>query len=85
MMQGENCPFVFGQGAELEILVLKLEVSQLDFVDYLFSNLRVDWYILKPCLIRDFRGIVELSRRESLHVGIDDDEFAPEPACNVFV
>ena len=83
VLEREDRSFVFSQSTKLQVLVLKLQLGQLHLVNDLFTNLRIDWDVLKSGLICDFLFLIELSRAESLHVGINDDEFATEPVCNV--
>ena len=85
MFQSENSRFIFCQSAELHILVLQLQICQLHLVNDFFADLRVDWNVLEARLICDLRCIVEASRRKSLHVGIDDDEFTLKPLCDVLI
>lgn len=74
--------FLLRQEAELEVEVLQLEVSVLDLIDELLSDLRVDRYVLELCFRRDLLLFSVLSCAKSLLVHVDDDKLAFHPVMD---
>lgn len=56
----KNPDLILSQPTELVIGVLELQISQLDFIDDIFSHLGIDRYVNELCLLGDF-GLVEIS------------------------
>jgi len=80
----EHCPIIFCQFTELVVGVLKSQISQLNLVDHLFSQLRIHRHVDELRLFGHFLFKVKLSSSETHLVHAYNDEFSSQPDIDLF-
>ena len=81
----ENLELVFGQLAELIVLVLQFQLCQLHLVDDFFTHLRVDWNPFDAGFLFDLSFGLILLRNETFLVHVDENELTGKPCFDFLV
>ena len=79
LSERKNPLLIFCEVTKLEVAVLQVQISQVNFVNYFFAKLWVDWYPVEFGFFDDFVAIFVVSGTETHSVRINQHKFPLNP------